>query len=815
MIAICVASALLVLRPLLQLAAPPAFRHDWIWPVTSASLQDVAAFALSAWVPQDLGSPNSYPSLAPLFLYIVLAGKLLGVTVALKCFLLVCALGAAFGATYAARSLFGCPRVIASVAGLAYVASPGFTDQLVAGHFGDLVAYGAFPWLIVGLCAQVRSRDPKWLLIGCAAAAACALEVQFLVLIPLVLLVFLATVRTGAMARGVAWTFAFLVLTNAATIVQTLYFGTDYGIFLRERAVLSWVSAQSSPWREALTGSGYASGYDRDLVGGFLGAYRQLAGTVLALLSFASVILFRRNPAVAIQGILYFLGIVILTGSSGPFGGALAWTYVHVRSASLFREPFHASQLIALPFALGIAGSLSWIGALWRSPLRFAGAVLVGSATAIFTAGPLLGNSAKFFSTYPPAAGALASLTAQITSRSAGRIVLWPGQQPVEVARDVAGVDPLAYYPIGSSWSLFSYDAGAFPALAADLLYRGRLADAQALYARMSVAAMVLRSNLRFALPSILLPRDRLQLKYAAQYVPKSNYVRLIPNSSAIVHGGAGPTLVDGDYGRLLDRRFRGRTLAFLRQRPAFVQTGVAYALESRPNPVDADIASHCRDYSLPQPSIIDSNPANAWVSAYRFGYADPQLVKPLDAAIVTQSSAALREASGNLLLTAVVTGSGRAPFTWQPHRRLSMPIGSARVVAAFASPRRARCRTLHGPRRARGFSTVRSFNRRSATDIAGTLVARNGGALVFTDAYDDGWSLRVDGTPLNSELHFRADGFANGWILPTLNGAHAFELFYEPQRLFSVLLAIEGLAWGALIVWSLVCWQPWRRMAR
>src|SRR5690349_1482832 len=101
--------------------APPAYRHDWTWPVTFASLSHYLDSSFSAWVPGGLGAPNlSPPAILP-----VLTSYMLMVAFGLKwsLVLLLFALAtvAALGASNAARALTGTTMWGGILAALAYV----------------------------------------------------------------------------------------------------------------------------------------------------------------------------------------------------------------------------------------------------------------------------------------------------------------------------------------------------------------------------------------------------------------------------------------------------------------------------------------------------------------------------------------------------------------------------------------------------------------------------------------------------------------------------------------------------------------------
>jgi hypothetical protein len=751
-----------------------------------------------------LGSPNSYPNLAPFFLYITAAGKLIGVVASLRCFVLGCALAAAFGALFAARKMFDTSFLAAAFCAALYVGSLGFSNQLIAGHFGDLIAYAAFPWLVGALCAHYRAPDSRWVVLCCLSATACTVEIQFLFLDAVILAVFALAAWRKTMVWAALCTLGFVLLANCVTVVQSMVFGTNFGIFLRERAVLSWIDSQSSPLREAFYAAGYAPGYDRAMLTGFLVRANSISEHVALLLLLLGLLLYRRNRMYLAAAALYGIGVLLLSGDRGPAGAAIVWLFTHVRPASLLRELYHASQLVTLPLGLAVAGAVTAL--LTIRPIA-ARAVLLASVSLIAfacIAGPALGTAEKFLTPYVFTVAEQNAIGDAVARTDRQRIVIWPGQQPARSGQGAVGVDPLAYYPLADHWTIFSYNAGGVTGLAADLLYRGRFDDALRLYRRMSVGTLLLRDRMSFGLPDITLPRDRIELRGAARYVPTATQLRTI-DALPQVRGGGAPLVVDGDLGRLLEKRFDGRILAFMRQAPAFLKTDAWYDVESGRG-LDAQVAFGCRMLIAPAPSVVDSGVRRAWVSAYRYGYADPVLGMPLSNAVVTQQVQKPPNAYGEMdVLAAVVDGSGHGTFAWKRGLPAMMPQHSAFAIAGVAGPPEPGCNAGFRPSRVDESLQVLRFVRESPTLLDGSISVRNGGTLAFSDSFDTRWELRIDGILVDEKRHFVADGFGNGWIVQPLQGTHEFSIRYGPQRLFGILMAVEGLSTISMLILAIV----------
>ena len=804
-ILISTVAALLVVRPVLALPYAPSFRHDWIWPIADASLKNVVQIAFSAWAPQDLGSPNSYPSLAPIFVYMAWGGKLFGLKPSLDIFLVFCATAAALGALVTGRALFN-STVAGSLSAIAYVGSPGFTNELIAGHYGDLMAYAAFPWMIYALVGQYRRPAPLWIVLACAAAALCTLEIQFTVFNLGVLTIAALVMRRRSVTIAAMCSACFMLLVNATTIGQALRFGTEFGVFLRQRAVLSWIHSQSAPFPLALYGAGYGPHYDRLLLTGPASWINAGANVAIVLALVACACRFRRDRAVVTLVAVYGAGVAILSGERGPLGFLFAWLFVHVRTMSLLRELYHVSQLVTLPLGLGLGGVAVLALALRESKLRIAILACVSVVTVAYASGPLAGGAGHFLRAHPLQAIEREGLDRSGQIPPTERLVFWPGQQPVETENGDIGVDPLAYYPVGDNWSIFSYDKGDVTTLAADLLYRGRFADAQHLYARMSVGFIVLSRDRGFAQPNIVLERERIRLAVSPPaYAVVTSRIQPV-DALPLVRGSGTPIVVDGDFARLLDRRYAGEVLAFMRQRPPFLAMHAEYRLGDS-NPIDAAIAFGCRSVTVPEPSALEAGVRSAWVAGYRYGYADPSLAMPLTDAVVTQSDVLARspQAADGPELSSVIDGSGRNAFAWV-NSLPALGASQAIAVAAIAGPPKPNCVAAFQPTRTAGRVAVLNFRRESPTALDGTLSIFRGGTLAFSDSFNPGWKLEIDGEPTDERLHFLADGFANGWVVQAKPGVHRFNLRYEPQGFFDAMTAIALFAWIALAATAIIC---------
>lgn len=72
---------------------------------------------------------------------------------------------------------------------------------------------------------------------------------------------------------------------------------------------------------------------------------------------------------------------------------------------------------------------------------------------------------------------------------------------------------------------------------------------------------------------------------------------------------------------------------------------------------------------------------------------------------------------------------------------------------------------------------------------------------MVFSDAFDDRWTARQNGTALT---HLMVNGYANGWLVPNPRAGDVV-LVFAPQRPFtlgmSITFALVFLALAVILV--------------
>lgn len=152
------------------------------------------------------------------------------------------------------------------------------------------------------------------------------------------------------------------------------------------------------------------------------------------------------------------------------------------------------------------------------------------------------------------------------------------------------------------------------------------------------------------------------------------------------------------------------------------------------------------------------------------------------------------------------------------------LPSGFVPVFAAQRTPSRTSCCLAfrgpfallgaHSPLALRERVVARSSGAmtvRRLSDTAFDVVQRSGssGALVLRTAYDGGWRLvgvSNSGASANEAAHFRADGWANGWLVALRAGDHV-RLEYAPAPVVRDLEYFSAGLWLCAVLGAGLLW--------
>jgi hypothetical protein len=127
------------------------------------------------------------------------------------------------------------------------------------------------------------------------------------------------------------------------------------------------------------------------------------------------------------------------------------------------------------------------------------------------------------------------------------------------------------------------------------------------------------------------------------------------------------------------------------------------------------------------------------------------------------------------------------------PHQRDGVAVAAVALVRA--TDLRPLVATSGPPRRGDAASGSVTIASATPTALAGTFLDRGAAcSLTLLTNFDRRWHATIGGVP--QPRHFRADGWANGWIVPC--GAHPFALTYD-GRFFTIAFLAGWLLIGTL----------------
>lgn len=754
----------------------PAFRHDWSWPVLRTSPSAILALDTQAWSPLDLGAPNLYPSVLPL---VALEAVFFSLGRGLGLYLLLLTLysAAGIGTLLLARAL-GLNTMGCIISAMAYVTAPALYDELIAGHFGDIAVFAALPWLL----AACYYRRDLWLPTGAVAAVVMSVQLQGMIIAVLLTLAAAALTRSRQL----------LLLASSAVASQTISVvslsspgATHVAFIAQSEAVLEWVRVQSASLFSALSGRGYAPGYD---VSPVLAPLQNF----VSLVALPVVWIQRRNKRFWVIFLCYAVGVVIASGLKGPASLLLSWMFVHLTAASVFRELFHAASLIALPIALFFGSLASYI----TTDRRWFVLATSTISCILFAswAAPALSGTSRWLHGYQPSALEIAFRNKLERDQRPGRFAVFPGRQPYDLNGSI-GVDPLTYYQIGNEQPVFNYFPEGVLAFASDAWLSGATKVARALYREMSVEWLLVRTRPRSAVVNVLDPADRMS-RHVPIWQPRRPSMQNI-HAYAEVRGAGLPILSGGDFNALPSSG--NVPLAFMQQGDPVIGEGYFQKIEHSDS-VDKLLAEGCARRVEPLASKVYASPRRAWVRSWRYG------IESVDAAlfppVITTAALPLpfREKVDKVL--ASIDGDRYAWYNATDPRLRSASLIAVAIGARVAG----RCTPLPQPSRS-GVINILSFERTSQTSVSGSLTSSGAPAtVIFSDAFDPGWRLYLDGKVVSASQHFHVDGFGNGWVVSTTRGMHSFSIYFAPTAGFNVLLAMQVAVYAAIAFWFLRC---------
>jgi hypothetical protein len=747
----------------------PAFRHDWNYGATpDAFAREIWAQA-SPWQDAGLGHSLAQAGMYPAYSAIGALGYLLGPHVALLLAIGLLPLVAALAARRAFVALGGSSAVAAAPAALVYGFGPVTFNRIVSGHLMHLYFIATLPlvvWLAVSLsrCAFGRRSLGLALLLGLLVASeghqVHALGIALLV--ALVVLGLRGRFVEGAIVACVA------VLLQAPTLAALWSAPGD--VYSLKRPVLAWEAAQSAPPQLLAWLAGSLARYDVSATPA--ASVAALAG-VVALAPLGVLRLSRSACWLVVVGVCFAF---VAMGLDGPFAALLTWGFTHVSAFAAIRElydvvpPFAFAACCAAAAALDVAltSCAVWFGAL--------GAGLAAGAcglASVLGCVPVLGGFASSFVPVPAIASASASALAALPGDA--RILLIPGMYPSADASGAgAGYDPLEH-----TAGAHAVVSAMQPSSAVASAYLG-LADG-----RPDEAAWLRGLGIGF----VAVDREARRAAEAATE---------LPSAAALEYGAARLAVGAPLHGPGVD--------VYRLSDPGPPVQAVSVALGAGPprgardpssvtllvdDPVNAGAYSTLTgrrvSWSRVAPSDVTADPSLAPVLGRNVWERVPQV--------------------GDLPGDAAVAGVG-----------LTLPVAPGVAAMAYDRAAGAPVRTACCLRFPGAFALLGTH---SALHYAPGVVARSAGSLavarvdattydlvqrgsvaaavVLRSTFDPGWRLvRADSGAALDALHFRADGWANGWLVRLRPGERA-RITYWPAAFVRAFSIAATCGWVAV----------------
>ena len=772
----------LLLRDIIA-GSVPAFRHDWVWPTIPVEPANISLFGTSSWIPIDLGSPNLYPAALPLLLLerVLIA---LGPHAALVAMLLICYIAAGCGMLAFSRSL-GLGWGSALLASVAYIASPAMFDELIAGHFGDIVLLAAMPWYLYALVLPKRGAT-VWG-IGAISAICASVQLQGYILClflaaPLAIVVFKGPYRW----RGLGYV-GMATIANLNSFIGLLSGARSSALYIaQEHAVVSWEVDQSAQLRLALVGRGYSPGYDLSWPSVDHAIFDV---TILAIIALVLYAVKKRQPSWWLVLAAYVMGVAIVAGLNGPISAFWRWAFPNVQAASLFREFFHASSLITIGISLGI-GLIWQFAAMIRARVA---AALLGTCALLCLAiqvCPAIAGTSQLLHNYVPSPKELAFIKRVSREKGFSRFVIFPGRQPYDFDGSI-GVDAMSYYVRGASWPIFAYLPSPILSFASDNWYAGNLRRAFEAYRKVTVTNALYRERPLSAANKVILPNERLSgTRRKALRAISDKIYRL--DGLPSVRIGQVPLLVGGDFDEL-HRYPVARILEFMRlSGPSGPH--LVYQVAHSEFREDRLLAEGCAATVSPHPSFLSADPSKAWVSSWRYGGTLPELSNALSPSVVTRGYRRHLPFKQPVSEVLALVSPDRS-YRWYRPSEMHDRAGVVVAIALGLVRTTTKCRLLKGGA-SRNPPNLRGFTRISPVELTGEFRSYGEpGAMAFSDAYNSGWTLYIDGKLQPASSHFYADGFGNGWVIVTRAGLHSFRIEYARASTFAKAFYIEAFA--------------------
>ena len=391
------------LRVVLMTPGTIGLKHDWPIPPYTAQLQQYFGENLYAWCEQGMGQSFLYPSHYLLrftlgsFSFLGADGELLS-----KAFLFIAVMASGFATYFLARSL-RLGTIPSFVAGLFYMLTPVMFNKIAAGHVNYLVAYAAAPLALAFFARAIGGGEARWrnLLVAGLLFALVGVQIQFFAMVFLLLFLWCLRRSWRQTATGLG------LLGGVVAIALIVHLPWLLNLFAEREAALGAISTaatleglaqHSMAMPDAIRLVGYLSPHLAYFSQAVQATPLDQAWAVVSFsvpaLAAAALLLRPWDRRIVYFSLVALIAIAFATGVNAPLSSAKLWLFDHVPLIGTFREIYHITFLIALPYAILIGftfqSCLRWLRP--RRPAVRAAVPLALTATLLFTSFPMLGG---------------------------------------------------------------------------------------------------------------------------------------------------------------------------------------------------------------------------------------------------------------------------------------------------------------------------------------------------------------------------------------------------------------------------------------
>ena len=298
-------------------------------------------------------------------------------------------------------------------AGIFYIFSPIIFTRVIAGHLYYLIAYFLSPLIIEGFLRGKEQNSKKYFVVAGLLLSFAVIQIQFLVLIFLILLIFalldFRQIKKGIIGLFIVTSITFLIAYSPILLPQLLVKSTELPFNLNQLFsydALVTASDLAKSFRmlgyEAQPYSYLRLGTSDELFAsnaGLMPSWIFYLDFIIPIIGF-SVLLFRRDRYTISLAVTAIIGLYLLKGLNPPFPGVFEFLFKH--GFYMFRELWHIAFLYSFAITFLIAIFVERILNLNFKP-RFK-AILCASLISVIVLlngyPLLLGNFAGYVQTY-------------------------------------------------------------------------------------------------------------------------------------------------------------------------------------------------------------------------------------------------------------------------------------------------------------------------------------------------------------------------------------------------------------------------------